>query len=511
MDREDLPANVAERLGRRPLLPLPEPDVRRQLERLGRVFLDLTLETMASSPKRPPLPQFPAGGGSLPLGDRYEPPAEGRSADRLIETLREKILPYTLNVGSPGYAGHMDTIGSAIGAFSDMLVSALNNNMLCWELAPVFTQMESQLLGWITEAIGWDRRSATGFLVSGGSLANLSALLAARNQKIGPLCRSKGLAAAPGPPVVLASEEAHYSIDKIANVLGLGSQGLVRVATDERLRMDPAALEAAIERERRKGNWPFCVVGIAGTTVNGSIDPLPEIGRIARREGLWLHVDAAYGGSLLVCGEGRHEDLRELLRGMEMADSVTFNPQKWLFVPKVCAGVFFREAEAVADAVRQTFPYAGSHSEGVLDPRRNIGEYTIQGTRRVDVLKLWLTLEHFGLDLLADLIDLGIERARWFASEVRRSDELELLCEPQLNIVCFRYRRKDASGGNLDTLNARIHEALAKEGSYWVSLPRHASGRWLRLVILHPLTGREVLSGILKRVVELGRSLGGAC
>jgi glutamate/tyrosine decarboxylase-like PLP-dependent enzyme len=530
-DGQTKPAPQTEQLSRRerierhlrekPLFILPDGSNREAVRRLGQQFLDLTIAALAGAGKRPALyPEAqasatPAVAVPLPITAPYRPPAVGRGADELIRIIRERVLSRALNVSHPGYVGHMDTLASAIGAFSDILVSALNNNMLCWEMSPVFTEMEARLLQWVTRAIGWPRAGenapATGFLVSGGSLANLSAILAARNVMSGAGFREEGLSAAPGPPVIFASQEVHYSLDKIANILGLGARGLVRVPTDDQLRLRPDALAGAIAEARRSGRWPFCVVGIAGTTLSGAIDPLREIGEIARREGLWYHIDAAYGGSLLACSGGDGQDARRLLSGISAADSVTFNPQKWLFVPKVCAGIFFRDAQRVSDAVRQDFPYTGMGTGAIDDARRNVGEYTIQGTRRVDVLKLWLTLEHFGLDFLSALMLDCLDRARRFAKAIASEETCELFSPPQLNIVCFRFIPPtwdpQERAAEIDDLNQQIYAVLSREGPGWISLPRHRGRRYLRLVILHPLADERLLNEILRKVVATGRRL----
>ncbi len=506
--------DLLDEVRRRPLFILPDGSNRAEVYALGQRFLELTVESLSTAAERPPLAPDAA---APPLPPGYEPPRQGRDPQELLTQIRERILPRVLNVSHPGYVGHMDTLASAIGAFSDMFISALNNNMLCWEMAPVFTEMEARLLSWFSRAIGWPQpvgpgaRQPTGFLVSGGSLANLSAILAARNAQCGPAFREQGLAAAPGPPVVLASNEVHYSLDKIANILGFGSRGLVKVPTDAAMRMDPGALEETLARLKRDGQWPFCVVGIAGTTVAGAIDPLAEIGRIANREGLWFHVDAAYGGSLMIATGTHREQARRRLAGIELADSVTFNPQKWLFVPKTCAGIFFRDSRRVADAVRETFPYAGSRSTPIDEERRNAGEYTIQGTRRVDVLKLWLTLEHFGRDLLSELMVASLTRAQALAGRIAQDPECELLTRPELNIVCFRYVPRGwdsaAHAEEIDRLNERIHARIEGEQRVWIALPRHRGRRWLRFVILHPMADDEILGHAYRRVIALGREL----
>jgi L-2,4-diaminobutyrate decarboxylase len=505
---------IEKSLSRKPLFILPDGSNREAVRQLGQQFLDLTIDALTGAAEQLPLPPITDPSQQVsPVGEPYQPPATGRDADDLIAQIRKEIVGRVMNVSNPSYIGHMDTLSGAIGAFSDILISALNNNMLCWEMSPVFTEMEANLLRWFTRAIGWtdEKYSATGFLVSGGSLANLSAILAGRNVMCGTDFREKGLASAPGAPVIFASEEVHYSLDKIANILGLGSQGLVKLPTDENLALKPEALEAAIADVKRQGRWPFCVVGIAGTTISGSVDPLEEIGDIAARHNLWFHVDAAYGGSLLVSHPDRCQPARSRLQGIERADSVTFNPQKWLFVPKVCAGVFFKDSPRVADAVRQTFPYSGPGTGGEIDQvRRNVGEYTIQGTRRVDILKLWLTLEYFGIDCLSDLMEDCLHRARHFTRRIKESGCCRLLCQPQMNIVCFRYEPPGwdivAREDEITEINRRIHETLAADGPGWLSFPKHIKRRWLRTVILHPLAREELLDQVIDQVIVLGRS-----
>ena len=430
--------------------------------------------------------------GPDPVVEPYEPPAAGRPIDELLGRIREGVLDRAMNPAHPGYLGHLDTIASAIGIFADAVVSACNNNMLSYEMSLVFTRMEQAVLRWAARRFGLGER-AGGCLVSGGSLANVQALWTARNARLTGDPARTGLAGANRRPVVIASDQVHYSVFKAANLLGLGRDGLLRVPAGADGRVDPGRVEERILAAREEGCEPFCLVGIAGTTVTGTVEPLVELGAIARRHGLWFHVDAAYGGSLILS-----PTLAPLLRGIEAADSITWNPQKWLFVPKACASILYRDTSVMERTIRERFVY-GRDNGGDEGP--NLGEYTIQGTRRVDVLKLWLTLEHLGTGRLGELIDRNVERAARLARGVEESEGLELVVKPDLNLVCFRARPREIGaeeGERLDALQVSIQREVARKAGFWLSLPRHRGRRILRAVVLHPDAGEESLDALLE-------------
>jgi glutamate/tyrosine decarboxylase-like PLP-dependent enzyme len=468
----------------------PDGSNREEMRRLGQQFVDLIIEASSGAGLRLPVPEA----AELPPVARmpYAPPFEGRPSEELLRTLREQVLPWVLNPAHPGYVGHMDSLSSAIGIFADALVSACNNNMLSYEMSLLFTRMERAVLDWATGCFGWGEQ-ARGFLVSGGTLANLQALWTARNVVAPPGhdMAEEGVAGLAARPVVVATEHAHYSFSKAVNLLGLGRRGLRRVPVAGE-RVDPRVIEEAILAARREGLHPCCLVGVAGTTITGTIEPIEELGAIARRHGLWFHVDAAYGGSLILAPK-----LRERLRGCETADSITWNPQKWLYVPKACATILYRDGAVLEGSVREPFLYGRENGH---DDRPNLGEYTVQGTRRVDVLKLWLTLEHLGLETLAGLIEREVERAVWMAAAIREAGDLELVAEPDLNIVCFRVRPKGvdpSDGPGMDALQAAVQQEVARRGHGWLSLPVYRGRRVLRAVILHPRCDEDRLRRIL--------------
>ena len=484
----------------------PDGSNREAVRQLGYRFVDLLVEAASHATERLPLNRDPG-----PTGEHYAPPEEGRPVDDLLEEVRG-ILALGMNPAHPGYMGHMDTLASAIGTFSDAVVSSLNNNMLAWEMSPVFSEMEQRVMRWACGLFGLGatdaepERRPVGHLVSGGTLANMTAMWVARNARGGDLMDEHGLTKQP-PYVFLASENAHFSFRKAANLLGLGREGWIEIPAEENGRVRVEAMAEAITRARRDGKIPFALVGIAGTTVTGSIDPLPELAELAAREGLWFHVDAAYGGAIAFS-----DRLRPLLRGIERADSVTFNPQKWLFVPKTCASILFRDRRQPDRHLREAFVYGMSNRTTQGRTRVNLGEWTLQGTRRVDVLKLYLTLEHFGRARLGRMIERQIDLAHLFARTVETCPELELLHHPELNIVCFRYRGLPGGGAEpdeaaLDRVNTRIQEKIEESGLGWLSLPHYRQRTILRAVILHPRCDEALLDRILDAVRSAGREI----
>ncbi len=476
----------------------PDGSNREEVRRLGYRFIDLLVDAASEASHHIPVPE--EFGGRDPIRSPYEPSAAGRSADELLATVRERVLDRVLNPAHPGYVGHMDSLASTVGIFSDAIVSACNNNMLSYEMSLAFTRMERTMMEWAARRFGLGGR-ASGYLVSGGTLANIQAVWSARNAILADAA-DRGLAGVAAQPVVLASENAHYSFLKAANLLGLGRSGLLRVAPRADGRVRAADFDDAIAAAIRSGLRPFCLVGIAGTTVTGQIEPLAEMAAVARRHGLWFHVDAAYGGSLVLS-----EHNRARLAGIETADSITWNPQKWLYVPKTCASLLYRDGAVVDATVRERFVYGRDEESG---ERPNLGEFTIQGTRRVDVLKLWLTLEHFGTAYLAELIDSHLDRARRLAERIRESEELELIAEPDLSIVCFRARPPGIDpndGAAMDAIQARVQREVAKRSHGWLSMPLHRGRRVLRAVILHPRCDDAVLDSLLMDVREAARRL----
>lgn len=453
---------------------------RAEIEQLARQLLEMVLDLTSRASDRAPM------AGVNQVTPQAAIPEYGLDEKILLENLRT-VAEESMNSAHPGLIGHMDSIPTTMSILGELMAAALNNNMFTLEMSPVLSRLEALLLNEIAALVGLGPESG-GVMTSGGTLANLQALAVARNKKYGSL--EQGLTGRQQQPVILTSESAHVSLRKAAMLLGLGASAVIPVPTNHNDQMRPEALRARIAEAQSVGQEPFCVVATAGTTTTGSIDPLPEIAEVAREQNLWFHVDAAYGGALVF--SGRH---RWRLSGIEQADSVTFNPQKWLSVAKTCAMVLFRDLSILESTFRIPAPYTRAN-----DDFTNLGEISIQGTRHADVLKLWLSLQHLGRNGYDNLIEQSYRMAERFANEVRLRSSLELASEPQTNLVCFRGRPSWLPERDWDSWNADLQAHLLREADVFLSLPLFRGGRWLRAALLNPFTDGPVLDRLFGQI-----------
>lgn len=442
------------------------------VQNLAEDVVDQLLGQLAVAEDRSPLPDD----STIPEVSIPESP---RSQNSLLSDL-DMIVDGSMNPAHPGYIGHMDTMPTTVSVLGDLVASAVNNNMLSVEMSPVFSELEVQLTETIASEFGLGP-DAGGVLTSGGSLANLHALSVARNHAFD--VHGGGLTGLDRKPVLFASKVAHTSLQKAAMLLGLGTDAVVAVETDANSRMKPSALKRTVERAERDGSKPFCVVATAGTTTTGNIDPLPELGDVADEHDLWFHVDAAYGGALVFS-----EAERGRLDGIEVADSITFNPQKWCYVAKTCAMALFADGDVLQEDFRVGAPYMRGD-----DAVPNLGELSVQGTRRAAVLKLWLTFQHLSRAGLGQLIDESYRLTALIRNQVADHNTLELASEPEMNLVCFRAAPDWCPSDERDALNWRLQRQLLSEQDIFVSLPTYRDNRWLRVVLLNPFTDETTL------------------
>lgn len=456
----------------------PDGKNQEQVKRLAQQVLDLVLTHLTTATQRSPLPEFSVefDASHLLAGPVPEP--------LLLDNLQH-LLAACMNPAHPGYIGHMDSMPTTLSVLGDLVAAAANNNMLSLEMSPVFSRLEQRLLQEIGTLFGLGDQ-AGGIMVSGGTLANLQALAVARNVTFGTL--EKSVATLNQPPVILASAVAHTSLQKAAMLLGLGSSSVIPVATNANSQMEVADLRQKIIQAKAAGQAPFCVVATAGTTTTGNIDPLPEIYRVAQEHGLWFHVDAAYGGAIVFS-----ESQQQRLAGIEQADSITFNPQKWLYVAKTCAMVLFKEMNLLSQAFRVQAPYM-SPSDFT-----NLGEISVQGTRHADVLKLWLSLQHLGRAGYAQLIDKSYALTAYFVEQLKYRPFLQLASQPDTNVICFR-GTPELPETAWDDWNTRLQADLLGQGHFFLSLPLYRGSRWLRAVLLNPYTDETVINQLFHHI-----------
>jgi len=458
----------------------PQGSNRQEVERLARQILELVLSHTTDATSRSPLPKIAR------IPDLICIPETPNSDATLLEKL-QTILAASMNAAHPGYIGHMDSLPTTMSILGDLVASALNNNMLSVEMSPVFSRLEPLLLKQFAALFGL-REQAGGVLLSGGTLANLQALAVARNIAFQSL--EKGIVGLEKPPVLFVSEVAHTSLQKAAMLLGLGTSSVIRVATNADSQMEVESLRHEIEQALVAGQAPFAVVATAGTTTTGNIDPLDDISQVAQENQLWFHVDAAYGGALVFSPQHRHR-----LAGIEHADSITFNPQKWLYIAKTCAMVLFKDASSLETAFKIQAPYM--HSE---DDWHNLGEISVQGTRHADVLKLWLSLQHLGISGYTQLIDESYCLTESFVKEVQSRSFLEMTGKSEMNIVCFRGVPDCVLPEKWDQWNVDLQTYLLQRFETFLSLPLYRGQRWLRGVLLNPYTDESRITNLFKGI-----------
>jgi aromatic-L-amino-acid decarboxylase len=406
-------------------------------------------------------------------------PETGEPFDAILADFERVIVPGLTHWNHPGFFGYFAITASAPGVLAEFLSAALNQQAMLWRTSPAATELEEVALGWLRRLLGLPD-GFEGVIYDTASIASLHGLAAAREWMV-PGVREAGLAGRSDvPPLrVYCSEHAHSSIDKGTILLGLGHRALRKIAADDRFRMRPDALAAAIAEDRAAGLLPLAVVATVGTTSATSVDPVEAIGRICEEEHLWLHVDAAYAGAAaMVPG---YEWVRA---GWERADSFVMNPHKWLFTPFDLSAFYSRRMDVVRAAFSLTPEYLRTTEAGSV---RNLMDTGVQLGRRFRALKLWMILRHFGAQGIRDRLAEHMRLARQFADWVDADPDFERLAPVPFSVVCFRANsaKDEWSEADLENLNAQLLEAVNASGEAFLSHTK-LDGRYvLRLAIGH--------------------------
>jgi len=437
-----------------------EPDAYRDA---ARRVSDWTADYLRDVERFPVLSQ--AQPGSVRRGLPATPPVDGESIESMLADIEELLLPATTHWQSPGFMAYFASTGSGPGILGETLAAAMNVNAMLWRTAPAATELEQVTLDWLRQMVGLPQ-PLFGVINDTASSSTLYALAAAREAQTDLRIRELGMAGRSDLPRLrfYASSEAHSSVEKAGIVLGIGRDGLRRIPVDERFRMDPVALRHAILEDIAAGIRPFAVVATTGTTSTTSVDPVPAIAALCEQHGLWLHVDAAYGGAAAVAPE-----LRWVLDGAERADSIVVNPHKWLFTPIDCSVLWTRRPDVLRDAFSIVPEYLTT-ADGSERDAPNLMDYGTSLGRRMRALKLWMVIRHFGTEGIAQRIREHCEYASMLARWVDAERDFELLAPAPLSVVCLRAHPPGLDDpGTLDMLNQRIVERINNGGRFFLS------------------------------------------
>jgi aromatic-L-amino-acid decarboxylase len=403
-------------------------------------------------------------------------PAEPAPLDDILDDFERLIVPAVVHWGHPAFFGYFGSTTTAPGIVAEALTAALNVSAMMWQVSPAATELEEVVVDWLRQLIHLPA-DFRGVVYDTASVATLHALAAARSACESGV-RRDGLSGLP-PLVVYASDAAHSSIDKAAIVLGLGERGVTRLPTDDTQRLRVDALRLAVAADRHAGRRPCAVVATVGTTETAAVDPVADVAAAARELGLWLHVDAAYGGAI-----GLLHDGRDLMAGVGLADSVVVNPHKWLFVPLDFSVLFTRRP----DAIRGVFALTPAYLRGDAgDGARNAMDYSLALGRRFRALKAWMVWRALGADGLAARVQEHVRLARTFAGWVAADTTLELF-SVNMGVVCFRARTTGGSPEHADRLNEAIVDEVNRRGNAYLTRTRIHGKSLLRLGLGNILT-----------------------
>lgn len=482
--------------------PVPEetldPEDWQALRKLAHQMMDDVLDYQQNVRRRPvwqPIPEAVKTFLDQPL------PRKPQGEQAVYRDFVEHVFPHPMGNIHPRFWGWVIGTGSPFGMLAEMLAACMNPNLGGAEHVPNY--VESQVITWCKQMLGYPE-DASGLLVSGGSMANLVGLTVARNTRAGIDVRGQGIGALAKKMVLYGSVEMHSSIQKAVELLGLGSAALREVAVGPDYQIDIEALKQNILADRAAGHDPFCIVANAGTVNTGAFDDLDALADLCKEQGLWLHVDGAFGALAALS-----PTLKSLVAGLQRADSIAFDLHKWMYMPIEIGCVLVRSERDHRRAFSLTPEYLSHGGERGLAAGSNwFSDYGVQLSRGFRALKAWMLIKAHGIEKYGRLIAQNVAQANYLAQKVDADPELERLAPVALNIVCFRYKAPDMDANFLNTLNQEILIRLYEKG---IAAPSYTKldGRYvLRVAITNHRSRREDFDLLVREVVRLGRTLG---
>ncbi len=436
--------------------------------------------------------------GEIAAQFRDRAPDNGRRYPELLREFETKILPGVTHWNHPGFFAYFSITGSQAGILGELLSAALNVNGMLWKSCPAATELERVVLDWLRRAVGLPD-GLFGIINDTASMNSYLSLAAAR-EALGFDIRGEGMTGRDLPPLrIYCSDQAHSSIEKAGLALGFGARGVVKIPSDAAFAMRADALAEAVARDRKEGALPCAVVATTGTTATTAADPIAAIAEIAERETMWFHVDAAYGGSAMICPE-----VRPMWSGIERADSVVINPHKWLFTPVDCSVLYTRRP----DELKKTFSLVPEYLKTTDAADINYMDYGLQLGRRFRALKLWMVFEHYGLERLRAVQRGHIALARQLAEALGKRKDVELVAPQTLSVVVFRKLVRDASGkvdeAASEKASAELVSRINDSGRAFLATTRLRGTFAIRVAIGNGMTEWRHLEPILRALDEAG-------
>ncbi len=467
----------------------------------GAKLLDVVIKASTGWDARRPSPERPDDALDLFQGPLPDSPLP---FDKLVHRIENEILPTSAYNGHPRWLAYIMGAPAPISALGSLAAAALNQNTGLWRVAPSATAIEVQTVGWIAELLGLPP-TAEGVFVSGGQMANIVAHAAMRDAKTPWDVRRYGMRGPDGaaPQVrIYASTELHYCHEQAAELLGMGREAVRNVPVDERYRMRLDSLEQMIAEDRSRGDLPLAIVGTVGTVGTGAIDPIPELVELARREGLWLHIDGAYGAFAALA-----ESCPPELRALAEADSVACDPHKWLYAAIDAGVVLVREPGRLEHSFAFHVSYLETADRGA---RVDFLERSPENSRPQRALKVWMSLQAFGRDGYAAMIEHNIRLAALLEELVNVTTSLTIAAPRELSIVCWRVEPEGVNGNTLEDLQSAVIEELERRGIALISNARLRDGRTaLRACITNFRTTAEDVEAIVQASADIAVELAG--
>jgi len=466
-----------------------------EMRRLGHEMVDTMMDYLQHVGQRPAWQKPPA---ALMEKLRQPLPMKGQDIRSVYEEFVTQVLPYNLGNIHPRFWSWVQGGGTPVGMMADMMASGMNSNLAIGDQAPVY--VERQVLEWSKELFGFPQE-AGGILTSGASMANITALIVARNQ-FSSTIKKKGLQDQGGIMTIYGSAETHNCLIKGVEAIGIGSEHFRQVPVDGNFMVRTDLMKKMIAADRRKGYQPFCIVGNAGTVNTGALDDLDELAEIAQHEKCWFHVDGAFGAIPNILPEWKPR-----LKGLEKADSLSFDFHKWLYMNYEVGCVLIRDGAAHREAFSVPGSYLQKHERGMAAGPEPFAGYGLELSRGFKALKVWMLLKEHGIEKYGRMVRKNLEQAQYLGSLVQASEQLQLLAEVSMNIVCYRFNPGGIGADQLNQLNKEILIRLQEDG---IAAPSYAvlDGKYgIRAAITNHRSTREDFEALVKETLRLGREL----